>query len=62
MKHLLSVSMQVPRARAEVFGFFAEANNLETITPPELHFHIVSPQTIIIQKDTYTNTVCGFSA
>ena len=39
----LSTSLLVPRPHTEVFAFFADAGNLQRITPPWVDFRIVSP-------------------
>ena len=39
----------LPRPRVEVFPFFAEARNLEELTPPWLKFEVLTPPPIIMK-------------
>ncbi len=42
----------VPLGLDEVFDFFADAGNLELLTPPWLHFEILAPSPVEMREGT----------
>jgi ligand-binding SRPBCC domain-containing protein len=48
----LETEQVVPCAREEVFAFFADAGNLNVLTPPWLHFRILTPTPIAMGEGT----------
>ena len=54
----------VPHPRSEVFPFFAEARNLQTLTPPWLKFEVLTPAPMVVRAGTlidYRITVHGLT-
>ncbi|MCB1127348.1 MAG: SRPBCC family protein [Verrucomicrobiae bacterium] len=47
--HEYASELRLQRSPEEVFPFFADAANLELITPPWLHFRILTPQPIALR-------------
>lgn len=61
--HTFTSELWLPRARETVYPFFADARNLEAITPPWLKFKILTPGPIVMQVGTlidYRLRVHGF--
>lgn len=46
MKHVLNLKMDFPIGIHEVFGFISDIGNLERVTPPNLHFSVITPRSV----------------
>ena len=49
---ILEREQRLPGTPAAVFEFFADAHNLEAITPPLLRFRVVTPAPIVMGRGT----------
>jgi ligand-binding SRPBCC domain-containing protein len=48
-ERLLRAELLLPRPISEIFLFFAQARNLETLTPPWLKFEVLTPEPITMR-------------
>lgn len=51
--HVLRREQRLPGSPEEVFPFFADARNLEAITPPLLRFRMLTPDPIVMARGTH---------
>src|SRR5439155_8599779 len=51
--HTLLTELWLPRPRDEVFAFFSDAANLDALTPPWLHFRILTPRPLSLQAGAH---------
>ncbi|TLD71004.1 SRPBCC family protein [Phragmitibacter flavus] len=52
MEHTLETNFELSLPPEAVFDFFSDASNLQRITPPELEIKILTPEPILMQRDT----------
>jgi ligand-binding SRPBCC domain-containing protein len=65
MVKIFETEIWLNQKRHDVFKFFSDAKNLERITPPWLHFKILSQSTLNIEKGSllkYALRIKGFPA
>lgn len=48
----LETQLWLPRPREEIFSFFSDPGNLDRLTPPWLHFEILTPKSIAMRAGT----------
>jgi ligand-binding SRPBCC domain-containing protein len=50
--HVYEREQRLPGRPEDVFGFFADARNLEAITPPLLRFRMLTPESVVMAQGT----------